>query len=507
MRKTFVLLAVCLPLSLNIYAQCTPNAPTGTGGVTPTPNNVPCIERGVPYDITMQLENFTTIQGTVTINWARIDSLVNFPCGIRWQANKLQFNGGETGCIRVFGTTNDSVGQYPLGIYMTIDASILGFPIGAQSGEVGNLLAQIQSQFGINLGINIGYYSRVIEPGNSCPPIDTSINANNLYSSDTVCSTLSLSVFISGSTSICTGQSTTLTANASNATGPVTYSWSTGSTNQSITVSTANNYSVTVTDQNGSVSSSVTVTVNTKPTAAFSASASGQTVTITNTSTSGATYSWNFGDSQTSTAQNPAPHTYSTSGNYTITLIVTSAAGCKDTATQSVTIGCPLPDASFTVTQSGLTTTITNTTTGATTYSWNFGNGATSTAQNPPAQTYSSSGTYTITLIATNSCGSDTATEVITLTGILTVENTLYFDVYPNPSNGLLSLEFSANRYAKAYELSILDITGKKVFEQTFTGVSGAVQKQIDLSAFPKGVYELRLSSENGIGIKKIVLR
>lgn len=437
MKKILVILTAFLSAYLTSYSQCTPGSPTGTPGVTPTTDNVPCIERGVPYDVTMQLENFSVIQGLVVVNWVRIDSLVNFPCGISWQANKLQFNGGETGCIRVSGTTNDSVGQYPLGIYMTVNLSD-NFGLGQtieQGGEIGNLISQIESTLGISLGIDIGYYSRVIETGtSSCPAIDRSITANNLYSSSTTCQAQSLSVSVSGNNSVCPGASITLTATPANANGSVTYSWSPGGqTTASITVSPTNQttYSVTATDQNGSASASKTVTINPATNAAFTASASGNVVTVSNTSTA------------------------------------------------------------------------------ATSYSWNFGNGATSSAQIPPAQTYSGNGTYTIRLITTNSCGSDTATQNVTILGVFVsaVEFDLNFDVYPNPSEGIVSLEFYAEDSEDAYDLYVIDLAGKTVFEEKFAGQNGAIQKQLDLSFLPKGTYAVQLSSSEGTGIKKLVIR
>ncbi len=67
------------------------------------------------------------------------------------------------------------------------------------------------------------------------------------------------------------------------------------------------------------------------------------------------------------------------------------------------------PTADFTVnTPTGcnsLTTTFTNNTIGATSYFWDFGNGQTSTLQNPPAQTYNTPGTYFVTLEATSASG------------------------------------------------------------------------------------------------------
>jgi PKD repeat protein len=60
--------------------------------------------------------------------------------------------------------------------------------------------------------------------------------------------------------------------------------------------------------------------------------------------------------------------------------------------------------------------TVSDTSTGApTSWAWNFGDGATSTAQNPPKHTYAQAGTYTVTLTATNATGSDTATKQVTV--------------------------------------------------------------------------------------------
>lgn len=67
------------------------------------------------------------------------------------------------------------------------------------------------------------------------------------------------------------------------------------------------------------------------------------------------------------------------------------------------------PTADFTINTpsacNSLTTTFTNNTVGASTYAWDFGNGQTSTLQNPPAQNYNTPGTYFVTLEATSAAG------------------------------------------------------------------------------------------------------
>lgn len=59
----------------------------------------------------------------------------------------------------------------------------------------------------------------------------------------------------------------------------------------------------------------------------------------------------------------------------------------------------------------------TSTSLNATAYSWDFGDGNFSTNQNP-TNTYTVSGTYTVSLVAANNCGSDTTTQVITVNNL-----------------------------------------------------------------------------------------
>lgn len=130
-------------------------------------------------------------------------------------------------------------------------------------------------------------------------------------------------------------------------------------------------------------------------------------------------YSWDFGDGNTSAVQNPS-HGYLTLGTYDVSLTVSTADGCSTTFTQEVGM-YPLPVADFSFTDACLNTDFQLTdlsavVTGAVTaWSWDFGDGATSTAQNP-SNIYAADGTYDVTLIATtdHNC-SDTETQTLTV--------------------------------------------------------------------------------------------
>ncbi len=129
-------------------------------------------------------------------------------------------------------------------------------------------------------------------------------------------------------------------------------------------------------------------------------------------------YLWNFGDGDTASAAAPV-HIYSTSGTYTVNLIVTDSSACRDTMTQPAFItvnalpagafktdtlfgACPPSPISFT----DLTSPP-----GISKWEWDFGDSVTSSLQNP-VHYYTVSGDFSVKLITTSSNGcTDTVTK------------------------------------------------------------------------------------------------
>jgi len=104
------------------------------------------------------------------------------------------------------------------------------------------------------------------------------------------------------------------------------------------------------------------------------------------------------------------------SGLFPVTYSVSDiTSGCSDSETNSILVEAA-PVASFTATPVSLTVNFTSTSTAAASYLWDFGDSGTSTAQNPD-HTYATAGTYTVTLTVTNACGTDTASQTITVQG------------------------------------------------------------------------------------------
>jgi gliding motility-associated-like protein len=133
------------------------------------------------------------------------------------------------------------------------------------------------------------------------------------------------------------------------------------------------------------------------------------TTTFTNTSTGASSWVWDFGDGTTSNLQNPPPHTYTVYFDYTVRLTALSASGCSTAAQQVVHVDKPtvgingMPAygcAPYTFTPTASVSAID----GVASYSWDFGNGNTSTSATPPAQTYPA-GLFTVTLTITTTGG------------------------------------------------------------------------------------------------------
>ncbi|MEM6342586.1 MAG: PKD domain-containing protein [Bacteroidota bacterium] len=212
----------------------------------------------------------------------------------------------------------------------------------------------------------------------------------------------------------------------------VSYSWDFGDgslgtgANPSHTYLSAGDYTVTliVTDVNGcsdtriqndliSITDVANVSFNGSPRTACAAP-----ITVSFNSTvapaGSYTYLWDFGDGSTSSAPNPN-HTYTVDGDYTVSLTITDVNGCSETVSVDDYILINNPNADFTSLSNSVCTgrpvSFINNSSGADSYTWNFGDGNTSTQTNP-THTYSTPGTYSVSLTANNSAGcSDTHIE------------------------------------------------------------------------------------------------
>lgn len=140
-----------------------------------------------------------------------------------------------------------------------------------------------------------------------------------------------------------------------------------------------------------------------------------ETVSFTNLSKSNdllTSFVWHFGDSVFSNQRNSSHH-YSSTGNFYPSLKVTSQEGCIEHFTSAVPVKViPSPLISMTASGNGcaplqVTVSAVNNSTNTlpVNWKWDMGNGDSSVLQNPPVQTYTSAGNYTIHLTAVNTEG------------------------------------------------------------------------------------------------------
>lgn len=260
-----------------------------------------------------------------------------------------------------------------------------------------------------------GQYYVKITDGNGC-----SINSNTItITQDNFPTIASLGPDVS----LCAGNSITLVSGISSS---LTYTWSTGSNNSSLLVNTSGQYSVVVTNTNNCVAKD-TINVSISgfaPISNFTTNVGcvNSIVSFTDLSIppSGNTitsYSWNFGDipsgaANTSTLANPS-HTYTNTGTYTVSLRVTTNAGCEQTTIKTLTV-FPKPIVNFvsgnscqndSTAFSSLCTSVAGYS--ITSLNWNFGDPGSANTSNliNPKHLFSNQANYTIKLVATNNVG------------------------------------------------------------------------------------------------------
>jgi PKD repeat protein len=163
-------------------------------------------------------------------------------------------------------------------------------------------------------------------------------------------------------------------------------------------------------------------------------------------------YNWDFGDGNTAVGASQM-HTYKDTGDYTVILYARNTNGCYDTALQKVHV-FPVSKSSFTMSISSACNgpadvQFTNTSTGAQGYLWLFGNGKSSTANNPSAH-YDTTGDYLVQLVTYNryNCTDTSKQHFI-------IYHTPVADFSVKPFSGCqpLSVQFAnKSRYGTSYE-------------------------------------------------------
>jgi len=162
-----------------------------------------------------------------------------------------------------------------------------------------------------------------------------------------------------------------------------------------------------------------------------------------------------------------------------------SLGTCPDAQSNEIEIEVFEPTVSeYTYTANNQTITFTNTSTNATNYTWNFGDGNTSSQINP-VHIYSAEGDYTVALTASNGvCDADIYNQTISVSYVGIFDLNSQINIIPNPNKGIFTIEINNT----PSELRIYNINGKEIFsEKLYSG-----KKTIDISKFNSGIYFIK---------------
>ena len=318
-----------------------------------------------------------------------------------------------------------------------------------------------------------GNYSVIISnpQGLTATSTSTSVTVNNLPL-----------VSAGNDQQICFGNSVVLLAS-----GAMNYSWDNNVINgQSFIPSNGTlTYTVTGTDLNNCVNTDqVNVTVNNLP---LVSAGNDQQICFGNSVVllaSGAmNYSW---DNNVINGQSFIP----SNGTLTYTVTGTDLNNCTNTDQVIVTVNnsplIPIVTSSSTFLSSSL----------ATYYQWFLGNNL---LNGETSQIYSpiQTGTYSVEITDVNGCKNTSAGFLFTFLGLENLSNLSIIDVFPNPSSGKFVVSFSN---LEVNSMKIFNSAGLIIFN------SSSFTSEIDLMNQPKGIYFLKIESNDNVFMKKMIV-
>ena len=169
-------------------------------------------------------------------------------------------------------------------------------------------------------------------------------------------------------------------------------------------------------------------------------------------------------------------------------------------ADSAVLVPGPKLDADFALQNtSGFTYQFTDQSTPApTAWFWDFGDGTTSTAQNP-VHTFAANGPTTVKLVVTTDCGLDSIIVPYTNIG-LDEDGAAALVVYPNPTSGLVHIQPRAAQ--GKVMVQIIGMNGALIEESVFTASTERIT--LDLSAYAGGFYQIKLTTDHYVQNVKI---
>lgn len=298
-------------------------------------------------------------------------------------------------------------------------------------------------------------------------------------------------------------------------TGPLTSrQWNFGdgasstAANPSHVYTAAGTYTVTLTifgsgGTQSSISKSVSVSSAATPVVAdFRVSASSGTAGLTgfaftDRSTGPVTsWLWNFGDGSGSNLQNPT-RVYPNPGTFVVSLTVTGNGGVQSSKQTTISVTSPSPtlNANFSFSPSSVTTETTlsfvdQSNGGPTSWNWNFGDGSSSTLQNP-SKKYANPGTYTVSLTVSKGAATASTSQLLIVGAGAPITPLVIADFETAVSSAAVNQQLSFVDRSSGSPTSWLWNFGD--------GQTSALQNPTHAFAAP-GAYTVTLTASNGGG-------
>jgi PKD repeat protein len=331
----------------------------------------------------------------------------------------------------------------------------------------------------------------------------------------TSCTNAPVANFTPSATTVCTNQAVTLTDNSTNT--PTSWAWTmTGGTpatstvqNPSVTYSTAGTYTISLVSHNSggnstSVSKTITVTSCTSaPVANFTPSATtactGQAINLTDNSTNAPTsWTWTMTGATPAIAstQNPSV-TYNSSGTFTINLVSTNSFGSSTAFSKTITVNSTpsIP----TISSSGNVLT-----SSATAGNQWYLNGTLISGATSQTYTVAAVGSYTVEVTNTFACSATSTATNITTTGIDAIANNVIVNIFPNPSDGMVTINFPYK--SEHTVINIINGIGQQVYMEEITDCPENCTRTVDMKSFKNGIYLIKIVSNENSFTKKVLL-
>ncbi len=339
-------------------------------------------------------------------------------------------------------------------------------------------------------GLAAGTYTVTVTDANGCSVVSTNVVAQPVV----------LGLTLTPTNVSCNGAGNgAIVSNVTGGTAPYTYLWNGGITTADRTGLNPGNYTLTVTDANGCVATQTTSI--TQPailnisTSRTNVSCFGGSNGTANAAASGGTspysFAWTGPGGFNSTSQNL---TGLFAGTYNV--IVTDANGC----TKTVNVVLTQPAAPISATFNNNPGTLQVVPSGGTPfYSVRWNTGATTSTIST-----TSGNTYTVTVTDSKGCKGTFSTVAVRLAGV-DPSTDFPVSVYPNPTAGLLNIEFDANE-TEVIRITLRDLSGRLILTDEKYAAAGINKLNYDLTQYAGGMYLLSIEKNDAKGVVRIVI-